>query len=149
MPCSMSLATALRHASPRRPAPHPEAAQPTSDPASLASPGSDLAARWEAIEAAGAALAGLAGLGDEARPAAFDPLPALATGTHPNRARLLAHAIGDLSAMLETGLRALVGAADAGADPAAAAHSLWHEYAAARAALVALCHGPGAPAAAG
>ena len=144
----MSLATALRQASPRHPAPHPEPRHALSGSDQQASPHSDLAARWEAIEAAGAALARLAGPGAQATPTPFDPLAALETGAHPGRARLVAQAIGDLSATLETGLRALVGAADAGADPAAAAHSLWHEYAAARAALVALCRGPEASVAA-
>ena len=114
------------------PLPHPAAAPPRADGAD-----GDLAVRWDALQQAGEAVAGLAGLAaeDDADLHAFPERIGQAGGW---RLELAARGIADLSAIMQPGLKALLSVHARGQDPTAAALALWLEFHAARAALLAL-----------
>ncbi len=111
-------------------------------PRGAAGPGVSLAARWDALHEAAQTLArlvgGPAGAPD---PAARDGGPGfaeaiLAAGGW--RQALAEQGIGDLAAIMEAGLVALLEVHARGVDPAPAAEALWQEFLAARQALLAL-----------
>ena len=92
-----------------------------------------LAARWEAIHAAGDAVAELAQLGRESMSGAIARFPAQAAQMTGWRGEEVATRIEDLAFVMQTGLRALIVAAGTGCDTTPAALTLWREFHAARA----------------
>ena len=97
-----------------------------------------LAARWEAVHAAGNAVAELAELGCETFDGAVAHLLAQATELAGWRGDEVATRIGDLAFVMQTGLRALITAAGTGRDVTPAALTLWREFHGARAEILAL-----------
>lgn len=98
----------------------------------------DLHARWEAVHDAANAVAAQAQLGREKAVGAIESLPARACAAGGERLRLVENALGDLTAIMQVGLRALLGAAGQGRDTTAAALTLWREFHSARGAILAL-----------
>ena len=96
-------------------------------------------ATWAALEAAQAAVALLAG---QQPPEAADPrmasFPAAIRRTGGWRLRLAEQGLADLAAMMEPGLAALLSVQAHGGDARPPARALLQEFAAARAALLAL-----------
>ena len=88
--------------------------------------------KWAALQEAGKAVAALAGLPPE------PTTPELLRDTDPRARERAERAIEDLAAVMEPGLAALLAVRARGADAAAPAHALWHEFQMARAALLAL-----------
>tara|TARA_R110002072_G_scaffold181232_7_gene337279 strand:+ start:14605 stop:15018 length:414 start_codon:yes stop_codon:yes gene_type:complete len=103
-------------------------------PAPLAT---ELEARWEALHDAADAVAQLAQLAHERPVGAIATLPARAARAGGWRCEAVANGIDDLALVMQTGLRALIGAADNGRDTTAAALTLWREFHAARQAICA------------
>ena len=103
-------------------------------PAPLAA---ELEARWEALHDAADAVAQLAQLAHERPVGAIATLPARAARAGGWRCEAVANGIDDLALVMQTGLRALIGAADNGRDTTAAALTLWREFHAARQAICA------------
>lgn len=103
-------------------------------------PGSPCTAakRWDALADAGDVVAQLAGCepGHDV-PQARD-LQALLRNADPWRRERAECGIDDIAAVMEPGLAALLAVNARGADPRPAAAALWREFAAARAALLAL-----------
>ena len=105
-------------------------------------PGASLSARWDALHEAAQMLARLAGTH------AVNPDPAGRNGARGFAEAILAaggwrqalaeQGIGDLAAIMEAGLVALLGVHARGVDPAPADEALWQEFLAARQALLAL-----------
>jgi len=95
--------------------------------------------QWAAINAAAEAVLGLAGSAFQV--ASPEPLPhfpkavAALTGA---RKRLVEDSLGDLVAIMEPGLAALLAVHERGGNAAVPAQALWHEFASARAMLVAI-----------
>ena len=103
-------------------------------PAPLAA---ELEARWEALHDAADAVAQLAQLAHERPVGAIASLPTRAARAGGWRCEAVANGIDDLALVMQTGLRALIGAADNGRDATAAALTLWREFHAARQAICA------------
>lgn len=97
----------------------------------------ELEARWEALHDAADAVAQLAQLAHERPVGAIASLPARAARAGGWRCQAVANGIDDLALVMQTGLRALIGAADNGRDTTAAALTLWREFHAARQAICA------------
>ena len=97
-----------------------------------------LAARWEAIHAAGDAVAELAQLGRDNADGAIARFPARAAQLTGWRGEEVATRIEDLAFVMQTGLRALIVAAGTGCDTTPAAVTLWREFHAARAGILAI-----------
>ncbi len=94
--------------------------------------------KWVALHDAAAVVAALAGVAPEA---ATDELLGFvdAIGQAPRWYRELAvQGVEDLTAIMEPGLSALIAVHTARGDASAPAHALWHEFAGARDALLAL-----------
>ncbi|MGI8944469.1 MAG: hypothetical protein ACR2FJ_09635 [Qipengyuania sp.] len=98
----------------------------------------DLQARWSALHLAADAVAQQAQLGCERPVEAIASLPERACAAGGERLAAIEQGIGDLGAVMQTGLAALVGAADEGHEITAAALTLWREFYAARGAIVEL-----------
>lgn len=98
----------------------------------------DLHTRWEAVHEAANAVAAQAQLAREKSVDAINSLPARACAAGGERLRLVETALGDLTAIMQIGLRALLGAAGQGRDTTAAALTLWREFHSARGAILAL-----------
>ncbi len=96
-----------------------------------------LAARWDALHDAADAVAQLAQLAHENPVGAIASLPARAARTGGWRCDAMANGIDDLALVMQTGLRALIAAADEGRDTTAAALTLWREFHVARQAICA------------
>ena len=96
-----------------------------------------LAARWEAIPAAGDAVAELAQLGRDSADGATARFPARAAQLTGWRGEEVAPRIEDLAFVMQPGLRALIVAAGTGCDTTPAAVTLWREFHAARAGILA------------
>ena len=97
--------------------------------------------QWDAAQKAGGAIAGLAQLA----PAPSAPCAALEVALLSGDGERLARCeqmLDDLTAVLHTGLTALLFAAENDCDTTAAALALWREYDAATAALAALAGPP-------
>jgi hypothetical protein len=97
-----------------------------------------LALQWAALREAAAAIAALAGgaIWDTAQPHLAFP-----RGLHSAPARrklMIEQSIGDLVAMMEPGVAALLSVHENGGDAAPAARALWQEFVAARGGLLAL-----------
>lgn len=96
--------------------------------------------KWAVLQDAARAIAELAGVPDDS--AAAMEFPAAMHAADGWRLALAAQGIDDLAAVMEPGLAALLSIHRRGADPAGAARALWDEFAAARAALLALVPPP-------
>jgi len=92
--------------------------------------------RWEALAEAAQVVAVLGGI----EPTSFEPhdFTALLRDAEPLRRERAEHGIADLVAVMEPGIEALLAVNARGADPRPAAKALWREFAAARAAVLAL-----------
>ena len=97
-----------------------------------------LGARWDAIHAAGDAVAELAQLGRESMGGTVARFPARAAQLTGWRGEEVATRIEDLAFVMQTGLRALIVAAGTGCDTTPAAVTLWREFHAARAGILAI-----------
>ncbi|UOR16078.1 hypothetical protein [Qipengyuania aquimaris] len=98
----------------------------------------ELAAQWDAVHQAAAAVATLAQLGTEEQDEATLSLPARAATLGEAHYAIVACAIDDLAAVMQPGLRALLAMTDKGEDTTSAALTLWREFHKARHAIVAL-----------
>ncbi len=101
----------------------------------LAAPPAVFADKWEALHDAAAAVAGLAQLAPEKPDARFAALPSLAASGPAWRLEVIERGVDDLSAVMQAGLRALIGASEDGRDTTAAAVTLWREFHAGREAV--------------
>ena len=96
-----------------------------------------LAAKWEAVHEAAAAIGVLAQLGRGVEDAATAGLPARAEALGGFEYDMVRRGIDDLAAMMQPGLRALLAISAQGRDTTAAALALWREFHAARDAVIA------------
>lgn len=110
--------------------------QPTETPAPAAL--GSIAMKWAALHQAGQVVATIAGADDRSPSLEIRAFPAIIREVGGWRCRLAEQGIEDLTAIMEPGLCALLSALHRGADPRAAARSLWDEFVAARDALAAL-----------
>ncbi len=94
--------------------------------------------QWEAVHEAAAAVGYLAQLASEPDDPAIAQLPRRAIARGGWRLEMVARGIDDLSAIMQPGLRALLGLTAAGKDTTAAALTLWREFHSARATILAL-----------
>ena len=97
----------------------------------------ELEARWDALHDAADAVAQLAQLAHERPVGAIASLPGRAAHAGGWRCEAVTNGIDDLALVMQTGLRALIGAAGEGRDTTAAALTLWREFHAARQAICA------------
>lgn len=100
--------------------------------------------KWAALQDAANVVAGLAGLEPERTTPEIRNFPALIRDTAPWRRELAERGIDDMAAVMEPGIAALLGVNARGADPRAAALTLWREFTHARAAVLALLPPSGA-----
>ena len=92
--------------------------------------------RWTALEEAGALVAALGGVNPgpgSVENREFATLIRHAEGWRRERAE---RGVADLAAIMEPGIAALLSIKTRGVDPRPAAQALWHEFAAARAAVL-------------
>lgn len=101
-------------------------------------PVTGLAAGWELLHEAGAAIAHIAQLGSERHPLTPGEFAMRAAAAGPTRLALAERAIDDCAAALHTGLTALIAGTEAGRDVTAAALTLWREFDCARTGLLQL-----------
>ncbi|MGN6357028.1 MAG: hypothetical protein ACTHLU_06055 [Novosphingobium sp.] len=94
--------------------------------------------QWAALHQAAGVVASLAGLDASSPPLAVRDFPATIAEVEGWRAALAQQGIADLSAVMQPGLSALLAIHAQGADTGAAARTLWEEFEAARAAVLAL-----------
>jgi len=106
--------------------------------------GSATSLKWAALTEAGMVVAALAGVEPERTTAEIRNFPALIRDAEAWRRDMADNAIADLAAMMEPGIAALLGVSARGADPAAAALTLWREFTRARGAILALLPPTGA-----
>ena len=99
---------------------------------------SAMSMKWSALHDAASVVATLAGLSAEPMRPEVRNFPAIMRDAGGWRRSLAEQSIGDLSAVMEPGLGALLAVHARGASPAAAALALWQEFQAARAALLSL-----------
>ena len=116
-------------------------------PALAPSPASTNSVKWAALGDAGNAVCVLAGVTSERSAAEVRNFPALIRDAEPWRRERAENGIGDLAAIMEAGLGALLAVQARGADARPAALALLNEFNAARAALLELLppsgtHGP-------
>jgi hypothetical protein len=98
----------------------------------------DLADRWRALNEAGGVVAMLAGREAEAADPAMAAFPQAMARVGGQRLAIARRGLDDLSAMLETGIRALLTVHARGANARPPAQALWREFADARRALLVL-----------
>lgn len=98
--------------------------------------------RWAALHDAAGVVALLAGITAEPMKPEVRNFPAVMRDAGGWRRNLAEQGIADLSAVMEPGIAAILAVQARGANPAAAALALWHEFLAARAALLALTPPP-------
>jgi hypothetical protein len=96
------------------------------------------AMRWAALNDAANVIAALAGVEPERPPPADDNFPALLSEAEEWRRERAEYGVADLAAIMEPGIAALLSVTARGADPRPAAQSLWREFVASRAAILAL-----------
>ena len=96
------------------------------------------ALRWAALADAANLVAALAGLDPEPATPAMLSVPRRIREAENWRREGAENGVADLAAIMEPGLAALLEVNARGADPRAAALALWHEFAAARSAILAL-----------
>lgn len=97
-----------------------------------------IAIKWAALHQAAQVVAAIAGTDDHNTGLEVRAFPAIIREVGGWQCRLAEQGIDDLTAIMEPGLCALLCALDRGADPHAAARSLWEEFITARDAVVAL-----------
>ena len=97
-----------------------------------------LALQWVALREAGGAIAALAGGDIWAESAEHLAFPLGLRSAHARRQVLIEQMIGDLVAMMEPGVAALLAVHERGGNAAPAARALWQEFVAARGGLLAL-----------
>ncbi len=123
------------------------ASNPQSPPAGMPGAGraefgqataSTMSMKWSALLDAGDLVCALAGIAPEARKAEVRNFPAIMKDTGGWRCQLAQNGVDDLAAIMEPGLSALLAVRARGANTGPAALALWHEFHAARAALLAL-----------
>ncbi|WP_170003178.1 hypothetical protein [Pseudopontixanthobacter vadosimaris] len=102
-----------------------------------------LPVRWAALQDAGAAVAGLAGQGPAEVDTRIRDFPARLRDAAEWQQGLAEQGIDDLSAIMRSGLTALLAVSARGQDPSAAAHRLWAEFTAACDAILMLVPGSG------
>ena len=107
-------------------------------------PASGAGLRWAALGDAGNAVAALAGFPPEASSREVRNLPAQLVLCEEWQRDLAERGIDDLTAVMEAGLKALMAIRARGGDCRPAALALWREFAAARAAVLALAPPSGA-----
>ncbi len=100
-------------------------------------PGS-MSTRWAALNDASNAVAVMAGLLPEATTSQIRNFPAVIRDVGGWRLEMAENGIQDLAAFMEPGLAALLAVNARGQDASTAALALWHEFHAARAALLTL-----------
>jgi hypothetical protein len=94
--------------------------------------------RWAALADAANVVATLAGVEPERATPELHNFPALIRDAEPWRRERAEIGVADLAAIMEPGIAALLAVTARGADPKAAALSLWREFVAARSAIMAL-----------
>lgn len=99
---------------------------------------SRMSVQWAALQDVGAAVGSLAGLAAEKPSPQLRNFPALIKDAGGWRYEVAERGIADLSAIMQPGVKALLAVHARGQDPTAAALTLWREFHAARAALLAL-----------
>jgi hypothetical protein len=99
---------------------------------------SGIGAKWAALHEAGAVVRALAGEEPEKSSAEIRNFPAMIRDAAPGPRALAENGIDDLVALMEPGIAALLAVNARGIDATHAAGALWHEFVAARAALLAL-----------
>jgi hypothetical protein len=97
-----------------------------------------LGARWLALHEAAGVVAALAGLPLPEMTATLQAFPAAVAGAGGWRRVHADEGVADLSAILETGIRALLAVHARGAAAGAPARALWDEFVAARDAMLEL-----------
>ncbi|WJS99030.1 hypothetical protein [Novosphingobium humi] len=97
-----------------------------------------LGMRWGALREAARAIAALAGENSAQEVAELLAFPTGLRGADPRRARLIEQSIGDLVAIMEPGVAALLSVHERGGDVVPAARALWQEFTSARRGLLAL-----------
>lgn len=95
-----------------------------------------LAVQWEAVHEAAAAVAHLAQLGREPMDEELRAFPFRAAQRGAWHYEMAARSIGDLAAVMQPGLRALLSLTAKGQDATAAALTLWREFHTARCAIL-------------
>jgi hypothetical protein len=100
--------------------------------------GNPLSMQWAALQDAGAAVGALAGLAAEKPTPQLRNFPALIKDAGGWRLALAERGVADLAAIMQPGLKALLAVHARGQDPTAAAVTLWREFHAGRATLLAL-----------
>ena len=95
------------------------------------------ALKWAALHGAANAVAALAGVAPGCETEVLD-FAAMMRGAAPSRRELAERGIEDVAAVIEPALLALLGAEARGINPGGAACTLWREFAAARAAILAM-----------
>ena len=103
---------------------------------------SAMSMKWAALHEASGIVATLAGLAAEPLKPVQRNFPAIMRDAAPWRLELAEQGVDDLAAIMESGLAALLALNARGGNPAAAALALWHEFHAARGALLALIPPP-------
>ena len=94
--------------------------------------------QWAALQETADAVAAIAGLAAEKPTARMREFPERIADAGGWRLELAINGIADLAAMLTPGVKALLAVSARGQDPTPAALTLWHEFHAARDALLAL-----------
>ena len=97
-----------------------------------------LAIQWAALREAASVVAMLAGQDTRDGAARHLAFPAVLHKAPQRRRVMIEQSIGDLVAMMEPGVAALLSVHELGGHAQAAAHALWQEFVAARGGLVAL-----------
>jgi hypothetical protein len=100
--------------------------------------GSAMSMTWSALHDAAAVVATLAGLQQEMRKPEIRNFPAIMRDTGGWRYEHARQGVDDLTAFMEPGLAALLAVSARGQSPRVPALALWHEFIAARSALLAL-----------
>ena len=108
------------------------------EPQAVRAAPSAMSVQWAALQDAGAAVGALAGLASEKPSPQLRNFPALIKDAGGWRHELAERGVADLAAIMQSGLKALLAVHARGQDPTAAALTLWREFHAGRAALLAL-----------
>jgi len=98
----------------------------------------NLAAQWDAVHEAAAAIGVLAQLGRPEESEAVTGLPARAAANGGYEYEMVLRGVDDLAAVMQPGLRALLSLSASGQDTTSAALTLWREFHASRDAIIAL-----------
>jgi hypothetical protein len=111
---------------------------PADGRASLVSGAGSVSLKWAALLEAGAVVCALAGEETERSSPEIRNFPAMIRDTTGWRRELAENGVDDLAALMEPGIAALLAVNARGIDATVPARALWHEFVAARDALLAL-----------